>query len=94
MKNEKKISDGLKALFVVVGAVVTIGAVLFTLYTIFKKYFKITFECNTGNAYDSFGDADNYEPSVCFCDDDCCGCDCDELEEGFELADDEEAEAL
>ena len=92
MKNEKKYSDGLKALFVVVGAVVTIGAVLFTLYTIFKKYFKITFECNTGNAYDTFGDVDNYEPSVCFCDDDCCDCCCDESDELFPEETDEAEE--
>ena len=39
--NKKKLSDGLKALFIVVGAVVTIAAIAITLYNIFKKYFKI-----------------------------------------------------
>ena len=76
MKNEKRYSDGIKALFVVVGAVVTIGAVLFTLYTIFKKYFKITFDCD-GNCADCDGcdeecfeeECESYEP-ICCCQDD------------------------
>ena len=79
--NKKKLSDGLKALFIVVGAVVTITAIAVTLYNIFKKYFKISFECNTGNAYDSFGAGDDCEPEISFCD---CGCD-DELFEADEL---------
>ena len=45
------------------------SAVVITLYSIFKKFFKISFECNTGNVYDSFGgDCNNYEPEVSFCD--------------------------
>jgi len=80
--NKKKLSDGLKALFIVVGAVVTITAIAVTLYNIFKKYFKISFECNTGNAYDCFdGACDDCEPEVSFCD---CGSD-DELFEADEL---------
>lgn len=64
----KKYTDGLKTLFVIVGAIVTIGAVALTLYSIFKKFFKISFECNTGNVYDSFGGpGDNCEPEVSFC---------------------------
>ena len=69
MENNKKCQDWLKTLFIVVGAVVTISAVVITLYSIFKKFFKISFECNTGNVYDSFGgDCDNCEPEVSFCD--------------------------
>lgn len=65
----KKCQDWLKTLFIVVGAIVTVSAVVITLYSIFKKFFKISFECNTGNVYDSFGgDCNNYEPEVSFCD--------------------------
>lgn len=82
MENKKKLADGLKALFIVVGAVVTIAAVLITLYNIFKKYFKISFECNTGNVYDCFdGACDDCEPEISFCD---CGCSCDSDDELFE----------
>ena len=88
MENNKKITDGLKALFIAVGAVVTIAAVVITLYNIFKKYFKISFECNTGNAYDCFdGVCDDCEPEISFCDCGDCACgDCDdELFEADEL---------
>ena len=60
---EKKISDGLKALFVVVGAIVTIGTIALVLYNVFKKYFKITVECE-GDDEDCFDDFDEYDP-VC-----------------------------
>ena len=65
----KKCADWLKTLFIIVGAVVTVSAVVITLYNIFKKFFKISFECNTGNVYDNFGgETVNYEPEVSFCD--------------------------
>ena len=74
MKKEisEKRSDGLKALFVVVGAVVTIGAFLAVLYGIFKKYFKISIEC--GDEGDAFDDEfDDFEPAC----DEYCGYDPD-----------------
>ena len=87
MENKKKCTDGLKALFIIVGAVVTISAILITLYNIFKKYFKISFETGTGNVYDSFDGAyDDCEPQVSFCD--CGGMECscgDELFESDEI---------
>lgn len=68
---EKKSSDGLRALFIVVGAVVTIGAVAATLYALFKKYFKITFENDCGDCCDCFEDSDDdVECNFCGCDDD------------------------
>ncbi|MBQ1503067.1 MAG: hypothetical protein IIZ35_03610, partial [Clostridia bacterium] len=61
--NEKKMSDGLKALFVVVGAIVTVGTIAVVLYNVFKKFFKITVECE-GDDEDYFDDFDEYDP-VC-----------------------------
>ena len=69
--DEKKISDGLKALFVVVGAIVTIGTIALVLYNVFKKYFKITVECE-GDDEDYFDDFDEYDP-VCS-PEDCASC--------------------
>ena len=70
MNENKRYSDGLKALFVVVGAVVTIGAVVAVLYSLFKKYFKITFETGADDCCDCFGDdCDNCEP-ICYTGDD------------------------
>ena len=68
-ENGKKGSDTLKGLFVIVGAIVTIGAVLAVLYGLFKKYFKVTFEYDTDSCDDCFDDdCDNCEP-VCYCND-------------------------
>jgi len=67
--NKKKLSDGLKALFIVVGAIVTIGAVVAVLYSLFKKYFKITFETGADDCCDCFGDDCGCEP-ICYCGDD------------------------
>ncbi len=85
---KKKVSDGLKALFVIVGAVVTIGTIAVVLYNVFKKYFKITVECE--NDDDCFDDFDEYDP-VCS-PDDCASCAKkeEEEEEDDEEEDDEE----
>ncbi|MBQ7475345.1 MAG: hypothetical protein IJS78_05425 [Clostridia bacterium] len=91
-KNDKKISDGLKALFVIVGAVVTVGAAVMVLYNIFKKYFKITIECEDEDG-DCFDDFDEFDP-VCS-PDGCASCaksDGDGDEEDDEEEDDEEEE--
>ena len=66
---EKRSSDALKALFIVVGAIVTIGAVVAVLYSLFKKYFKITFETGADDCCDCFGDDCGCEP-ICYCGDD------------------------
>jgi len=68
-ENGKRYSDGLKALFIVVGAIVTIGAVVAVLYSLFKKYFKITFETGADDCCDCFGDDCGCEP-ICYCGDD------------------------
>ncbi len=70
MENEKKNgTSALKALFIFVGAVVTIGAVLVVLYSLFKKYFKITFECNSEDCDCFEDDCDCCEP-LCYTSDD------------------------
>ena len=67
---EKKSSEALKALFIIVGAVVTVGTVIMVLYSLFKKYFKITFECSNDDCDDYFDDEyEDYEP-ICCCEDD------------------------
>ena len=69
--SEKK-SEGLKALFVSIGVVATIGAFLAILYGIFRKFFKISIEC--GNEGDAFDDEfDDLEPAC----DEYCGYDPD-----------------
>ena len=62
----KKGSDALKGLFIVVGAIVTIGAVVAVLYGLFKKYFKLTFETGADDCCDCFGDDCGCEP-ICYC---------------------------
>ena len=87
--NEKKLSDGLKALFVIVGAVVTIGTIAVVLYNVFKKYFKITVECENDDD-DCFDDFDEYDP-VCS-PEDCASCAKKEEEEDEDEDEDEEEE--
>ena len=70
---EKKRSS-LSTFFIIIGAIVSIGAVLVMLYTFFKKYFKITFECDGDGDTECFDDEDfgeddgSYEP-ICCCED-------------------------
>ena len=81
MENKKCCS--LKTIFMIIGAIVSIAAVIVVAYTIFKKYFKITFDCD-GNCENCDGcdeesfeeDCENYEPICC--------CQGDEEDEGEE----------
>ena len=67
-ENGKKGSDALKGLFVIVGAIVTIGVVLAGLDGFFKKDFEVTVVFDTDGCDDSFDDDwENCEP-VCYCD--------------------------
>ena len=63
----------LKVIFIIIGAVVSIGALIAVVYTVFKKYFQVTFECD-GNCCDCgedcFGDEDESFEPVCTCEDD------------------------
>ncbi len=71
MKKENS-SCTLKSIFVVIGALVSLAALAVVVYTIFKKYFKVTFECDgscDGCEDECFDDEDAcYEP-ICCCDD-------------------------
>lgn len=70
MKKERTTGDILKVVFVVIGALVSIGALVAVVYTVFKKYFQVTFECDGDccDCDDCFADEEVYEP-VCCCED-------------------------
>lgn len=68
---EKKENSVLKTFLIIVGAVVSIAAIAAGLYYVFKKYFKITFECDECDECDCNGcfveeDDKAFEP-VCDC---------------------------
>ena len=73
MKNENR--DGLlKTLFAVIGALVSLAVLIALAYTLFKKYFQVTFECEGDGGIEDDGDpfAEDedmpFEP-ICCCDD-------------------------
>ena len=77
---EKKI----KAIFLTIGVLVSLAALAAAAYAIFKKYFKVTFECD-GDCCDCeeecfcCEDEEAFEP-VCCCEDgegECCCEECD-----------------
>ena len=43
---KKENTSLLKGIFVAIGAIVSIAALGVVVYTVFKKYFKVTFECD------------------------------------------------
>lgn len=71
--SEKK-TGVLRTIFIIVGIVVTLAAAALVVYKVFKKYFKITFECGDANICedDCFCDEPDYEPQCCVYD----GCEC------------------
>ncbi len=89
MRQENR--DGFfKTLFTVIGALVSLCAVIALAYVLFKKYFQVTFECDEGDGgiapeeEDPFADEEDrsFEP-ICCCDGDdapeedeshACGC--------------------
>ena len=44
-KVEEKKTSPLKVILIVIGAIVAVGAAAAVVYTVFKKYFTVTFEC-------------------------------------------------
>ena len=79
--------NALKTVLIIIGALVSISAIVVVLYTVFKKYFKVTFECDDCDCCcgdDCFEEVEDYEPICC--------CECVEevaeeaAEEGEELA--------
>ncbi len=90
--NEKKTTETLKVLFIIIGAVVSLGALAAVAYTIFKKYFRVTFECCDDCdccCDECFDDECDLEP-ICCCEEaeGCCCC-----EEADEVVVSEEADA-
>lgn len=68
---KRSTGETLKIIFVIIGAVVSIGALVAVAYTVFKKYFQVTFECDgdCGDCDDCFADEDvEFEP-ICCCED-------------------------
>ena len=60
----------MKAILIVIGAIVAVSGIVMALYSMFKKYFKVTFECGNVCDDDCFDDEnEDYEP-LCFCEDD------------------------
>ncbi|MBQ4354331.1 MAG: hypothetical protein IJC71_05495 [Clostridia bacterium] len=79
---KKSTGETLKVIFVIIGALVSIGALVAVCYTVFKKYFQVTFECD-GDCCDCdecFADEDEeFEPICCCEEEECCDCcDCEE----------------
>lgn len=58
MKESKSTMDVIKVILIVIGAIVSVAAVLAVAYTIFKKYFEVSFECD--------GDCDCCDCEDCF----------------------------
>lgn len=85
MKKENNTYETLKVIFIIIGAVVSIGALVAVAYTVFKKYFQVTFECD-GDCCDDcdcgcFEEAEVCEPICCCADEEetcCCDCDCED----------------
>ena len=75
--------NALKTFFIIVGALVSITAIAAVLYTVFKKYFTVTFECDDCDCCgeECFAEDEEFEPICC--------CECGE-EPAEEAADDEE----
>ena len=77
MENKKSTLNALKVVFIVVGAVVTIGSLAIVAYKLFKKYFKVTFECEGEDCCDDcFCEDEAIEPICCCEGEDECACDC------------------
>lgn len=88
MRREKNTGEVLKIIFVIIGAVVSIGALVAVAYTVFKKYFQVTFECDgdCGDCDDCFAEEEVYEPICCEDED----VDCEFCEDDADDADDDE----
>jgi len=71
-----------KGIFLAIGVIVSLAALAAVAYAIFKKYFKVTFECD-GDCCDCedecFCEEEDFEP-ICCCEDgegECCCEECD-----------------
>lgn len=65
---KKSTGEVLKVFFVIVGVVVSLSALVAVAYTVFKKYFQVTFECDGDceDCDDCFGEEEgDFEPICC-----------------------------
>ena len=68
-----------KGIFLAIGVIVSLAALAAVAYTVFKKYFKVTFECDGDccNCEDECFCEEDVEP-ICCCEDgedeECCCC--------------------
>ena len=68
---ENKSTSALKVVFIIIGALVSIAALALVIYTVFKKYFQVTLDCDNC-------DCDCGDCEECCLFDGCCDCDdCD-----------------
>ncbi|MBQ3708251.1 MAG: hypothetical protein II889_10130 [Clostridia bacterium] len=73
MKYENRSGEFLKTLFVIIGVIASISALALVAYSLFKKYFQVTFDCgDEGERFDAddddyFADEDDepFEPILC-----------------------------
>ena len=67
-QEEEKKSNAVKVVFITLGVVAAIAAALAVLYTIFKKYFTITIECDDCDCDCDLDECCDTEP-LCCCED-------------------------
>ncbi len=77
----EKRNDALKVIFTIIGVIVSVGALLAVAYALFKKHFKVTFDCDGDccdcDCEDCFGDCEEDIEPICCCEDEaeeCCCC--------------------
>ena len=74
MKDGRRAGEFLKIVFVIIGAAVSVAAIAAVAYTLFKKYFQVTFDCDSAEDNgedDYFADEEDkdFEP-ICCCEED------------------------
>ncbi|MBO7404121.1 MAG: hypothetical protein J6V24_04085 [Clostridia bacterium] len=78
MRTNDRTGEFLKTLFVIIGVIASISALALVAYSLFKKYFQVTFDCgDEGERFDADDDDDYFadeedeafEPILC-CDED------------------------
>ena len=67
MKQTGKTTEAVKIILIVIGALVSLAAIAAVAYTIFKKYFQVTFECDgdCDTCDDCFADVDDGDELEC-----------------------------
>ena len=77
---ENKSTSALKVIFTIIGVIVSIGALALVVYTVFKKYFEVTFDCDDCCDCCDCGDCEEcclFEEGECV-EPECCCCECED----------------